>query len=64
MPSKHEDDRLLTVEELAEYLSVSRWTVYSWVNKRRVPFVKAVQAVRFRKSAIDLWMSTKRDAKT
>jgi excisionase family DNA binding protein len=39
--------RLLTVKEAAQYLSISVSTLYGWVWQRRVPFVKIGRAVRF-----------------
>ena len=41
------EDRLLTVAEAANYLSVSTSTLYGWVWQRRIPFVKVGRALRF-----------------
>lgn len=46
-----------TVEDLAEHLKVSEKTVYDWVHKREVPFVKVRRLLRFKPSEIDRWLS-------
>jgi excisionase family DNA binding protein len=38
---------LLTVREAAQYLAVSVSTLYGWVWRRRIPFVKIGRALRF-----------------
>ncbi len=39
---------LLTIEQLAEELQVSVWTLYTWTSQKRIPFVKAGRLLRFR----------------
>jgi excisionase family DNA binding protein len=39
--------RLLTVQEAAQYLAVSASTLYGWVWQRRISFVKVGRALRF-----------------
>jgi len=31
------EDRWLSVEEIAQYLGVSKDTVYTWINKKKMP---------------------------
>jgi excisionase family DNA binding protein len=51
------DDRLLTVDELADYLRISRWTVYRWrSNGEGPPAVMAGHSVRYRKADVDKWL--------
>ncbi len=38
---------LLTVQDAARYLAVSKSTLYGWVWQRRIPFVKVGRALRF-----------------
>lgn len=48
------DKRLYTVEEAAGYLAVSTHTLYHWVCKRSIPFVKLrKKALRFDKKDLD-----------
>lgn len=57
-------DSLLTVVEVAEYLRVKPRTVYQWVWRRRIPFVKANAAVRFRRAEIDEWLARRNRKET
>jgi len=54
---------LLTIPQLADQLQVKTGTVYAWVSKKKVPFVKVHRAVRFNQAEIDKWL-TKRSVKT
>ena len=38
---------LMTVDELAALLNVTKGTLYNWVHLRRIPFVKAGRCLRF-----------------
>ena len=38
---------LVTVQEAAKFLAVSKSTLYGWVYLRRIPFVKVGRALRF-----------------
>ena len=42
-----DEHNLMTIEEAAEFLSVSTSTLYGWVWQRRIPFVKVGRALRF-----------------
>jgi excisionase family DNA binding protein len=50
------DDRLLTIEEVAEYLQVSPKTVYRMIQRREIPCYKVANQWRFKWSAIQDWM--------
>ena len=50
---------LMTPEDLARMLKVSRGHVYRLVSKRRVPFVKLGGSVRFRRERIERWIESK-----
>lgn len=54
------EKRFLNVQELANYLGLSRWTIYSLVNKREIPFIPlSRKALRFDRGHIDKWMERK-----
>lgn len=51
------DHELLTVDDLAAQLKVSRKTILNW-RSRRVgpPAVKVVGALRYRRNDVDRWL--------
>lgn len=51
-------EKLMTPDELAEYLAVSKQTIRLWCHLGKIPFLKAGHLVRFRKPDIDAWLST------
>ncbi len=50
---------LMTLEDLAEYLKVTRRTIYEWLKHNKIPAVKLVGQWRFRKDKIDAWIENK-----
>jgi excisionase family DNA binding protein len=47
---------LLTIDDLAAYLKVSRRTIYEWLKLNKIPALKVVGQWRFKKDKIDQWM--------
>ncbi|MHC4270148.1 MAG: helix-turn-helix domain-containing protein [Planctomycetota bacterium] len=54
--SKSEDNKLMTVEELAGYLRVKESWIYDKIYKKEIPFHKCGKFPRFRKRYIDIWL--------
>jgi excisionase family DNA binding protein len=50
---------LLTTKQLAEALAISEKTVYAYVAKGIIPFIKIESNVRFRPHAIREWLRRK-----
>jgi excisionase family DNA binding protein len=50
------DDRLMTIKQLASYLSVNERTVLKLVGDGAIPGVKVGNQWRFRKAMIDTWL--------
>ncbi len=48
--------RLLTVEEIADYLQVKSSTIYQWTHQGYIPHVKLGNRVRFKLSQVDKWV--------
>jgi excisionase family DNA binding protein len=48
---------LMTVNELAGYLRISRASVYRLVRQKQIPVSKVGRQLRFRKDAVDVWLS-------
>lgn len=53
-------DNLWTVTDTANYLNVSDKTIYDWVHKREIPFIKINRLVRFRPKEIEKWLNSER----
>ena len=51
-------DRWLAVDEIAEYLGVSRDTVYNWISERGMPGRKVGRFWKFKKDAVDAWVES------
>lgn len=49
-------ESLLTVKDLAEYLSVKMSWVYEAVRSKGLPYLKLGAHLRFRRSEIDRWL--------
>jgi len=56
-------DRIMTLEEVAEYLRVKPQTIYTWAQEKRIPAAKLGKEWRFRKSVIDKWFNDQMDEK-
>ena len=56
---------ILSLNELAEYLRVSKSTLYQLSEAGKIPSFKVGKQLRFRKNAIDKWIAKeeKRKAK-
>jgi excisionase family DNA binding protein len=49
-------DRVLTIEELSDYLHISKSTLYKLVKEGKVPGQKIGRHWRFSKEALDKWL--------
>ncbi|HOD82977.1 MAG TPA: helix-turn-helix domain-containing protein [Phycisphaerae bacterium] len=49
-------DNIMTIDALAEYLKISRSTLYKLVQDGRLPGQKVGKRWRFHKDAIDEWL--------
>jgi excisionase family DNA binding protein len=50
------DDRWLSVEEIAEYLGVSKDAVYSWVSLKGMPGHRVARFWKFKRDEVDAWV--------
>lgn len=50
-------DEVLTLDELAEYLKLSKSTVYKLVGEGKIPGQKIGRHWRFSKAVIDQWLA-------
>ena len=52
-------ENLMTIEELATYLKVTKRTIYDWLKNHKVPALKLVGQWRFKRDKIDAWLENK-----
>lgn len=50
-------DKLLSVDEAAEFLNLARQTLYGFTSKRLVPFIKRGKKLYFRRLELEKWLS-------
>ena len=55
-------EALMTIVELADYLQVTRRTIYEWLKDKKIPAVKLVGQWRFKKDKIDDWLDRQSEA--
>jgi excisionase family DNA binding protein len=53
----HDVGQLLTVKELARILSISEKTIYGYVSRNMIPYLKIQSSVRFRPKHIAQWLT-------
>jgi excisionase family DNA binding protein len=53
---RHRISRLISVDELAEYLGLQKQTIYNWLNKKKISGIKIGKVWRFDRKYIDDWL--------
>ncbi len=56
MASNSLTDRWYSVEEIAEYLGISKETVYRWVDRSKIPAHRVGKFWKFKTSEVDAWI--------
>lgn len=51
-------DRWLSVDEIANYIGVSRDTIYSWLSEKRMPSHKVGKLWKFKLTQVDKWVES------
>lgn len=49
-------EQLMTLEEVAEYLNVDRFTVYRLLSQKELPAFKVGNQWRFKRKLIEAWL--------
>ena len=57
---KEKIKRLLTIDQVAEVLSVKKSTVYQWVHQELIPYIKLGSLLRFEEQDIEKWIISKK----
>lgn len=52
-------EKLLTAKQVSELLEVKVSTVYDWVSRGLIPYVKLRRLVRFKKNEIFRWVDAR-----
>ena len=47
---------LLTIQDVAQWLTVKPSTLYTWVAQRKMPALKIQGVIRFQREKIDAWL--------
>lgn len=55
--------RLMTIREIADYLRLSKVTVYKMTRQGKIPALKIGKQWRYNKSEIDSWVKQKSNSK-
>lgn len=54
------EKRFLGIEELSQYLGLTKGTLYVWICQRRIPYLKIGKLVKFDIIEIQDWLKNKR----
>lgn len=54
------DDRWLSVDDIAVHLGVKRDTIYKWIDRKSLPAHKVGRLWKFRRSEVDEWVTSGR----
>jgi excisionase family DNA binding protein len=57
---KSPENKYINIEQLADCLSISVFTLYSWVHQKKIPYYKFGKAVRFKMQEINEWIENNR----
>ena len=52
------DDRWLSVEEISEYLGVSKDTIYTWIDAKGIPAHRLGRLWKFKRDEVDAWVKS------
>jgi len=52
------EDRWLSVIEIANYLGVSKDTIYNWINSKKMPAHKIGRFWKFKQDEVDSWVKS------
>jgi len=54
------EKRYLGIEELSQYLGLTKGTLYVWVCQRRLPYLKIGKLLKFDIIEIEQWLKDKK----
>jgi len=48
--------KLMTIDELADYLGLQKQTIYNWLHQKKISGIKIGKVWRFERDYIDTWI--------
>ena len=57
-----EPERWFSLEQIAQYLGVSKDTIRSWIRKNTIPYRKIGRQYKFKMSEVDYWIESGQSA--
>jgi excisionase family DNA binding protein len=48
--------QLMSIDQLADYLGLSKQTLYNWLSKKKIPGIKIGKVWRFKRAEIENWL--------
>ncbi len=60
MASKKNEDRLMTLQDVALYLQIKERTIYGWAQSGKIPAFKLGNTWRFEREDIDRWIEDRK----
>lgn len=54
-------NNLLTVDEVADFLQVSRATVYNLIKQKELPYIKIGRSTRFDLKSVSEWIKSQNE---
>jgi excisionase family DNA binding protein len=54
--------RLIDIDDLANYLKLRKQTIYNWLHQRKISGIKVGGVWRFDRREVDAWLNTKKRA--
>jgi excisionase family DNA binding protein len=58
------EEPLLTANEVASFLNVSKITIYEWAQKGKIPAFRIGHHWRFRRQEIEAWLDSNRQGRS
>ena len=53
------EKQLLDTKQAAQFLGISRNTLYEWIIQKKIPYVKVGRLVKFRREHLEKWLEKK-----
>ena len=50
------EEKLLSVDDICEYLGIGRDTIYKWISAKQLPAYRLGRLWKFKKTEVDKWI--------